>query len=419
MRKAWFASFYLPADFVAGSEVHIRPAAISSPFYEARMVSGGHLSRDLRVSILHQLLGLGNSVDVAYANIFVGSDVEYKLDSFRKLARQIGRMSEEELQRYRDGPIPRTLTGRKRKYGPETCDALISLRVRHSTAKFAKLLTIFQEYYDATDVPSKSTLSRMLSASGITMKVRESRNMHADPAAQLNYLLEIAPVDPVNLIDVDETLCTADEFHQKYGWAPIGEPAIHYQIIIGGTAYSTIAAYSCAGFLCWSIYEGSVTAVEVIHFINTQLVHHIAGLSMVLVDNAAVHVTEPSRIALEDVTRGRYKFSPPYSPKLKPIELGFANIKRWIRDNEAEAVADPIAYINFAFTRYSPAGECAAAGKSRDTLGIHDALQTHIATSLMQRAGIGRGILRTTDSTRRSRRRRCRRPWTRTYRRRR
>ena len=44
---------------------------------------------------------------------------------------------------------------------------------------------------------------------------------------------------------------------------------------------------------------------------------------------------------------------PPYSPQLKPIELGFSNIREYIRVNHDWAVRDPIAVIHETFMRYS------------------------------------------------------------------
>jgi hypothetical protein len=56
-------------------------------------------------------------------------------------------------------------------------------------------------------------------------------------------------------------------------------------------------------------------------------------------------------------------FSSPYSPELKPIELGFANVKQYIRRHEVQALNDPIGYINQGFELYSIRGPHIDAGK--------------------------------------------------------
>ena len=187
--------------------------------------------------------------------------------------------------------------------------------------------------------------------------------MLASPQKQYEYLVSIAPVDPANLIDLDETLSNAEQFYARYGWAPVGESAYFNQIFINGVPYSTIAAYSMKGFLCWNIYEGSVTATEVIHFITTSLCTYINESSYCILDNATVHGTDPCLVELESVCRGRFKFCPPYSPELKPIERGFANVKRYAREHENEAGIDPVGLINRAFHIYSLNGPLSAAGE--------------------------------------------------------
>ena len=83
------------------------------------MVSGGHISKELRCNILHQILVLQHNAVDAYANTFIGRDVDYTLESFKKLYRTVKKMTKEQVERYKEGPIPMTLTGRKRKYGVE------------------------------------------------------------------------------------------------------------------------------------------------------------------------------------------------------------------------------------------------------------------------------------------------------------
>ena len=66
--------------------------------------------------------------------------------------------------------------------------------------------------------------------------------------------------------------------------------------------------------------------------------------------------------SLHNVFSGSYIFVPAYSPDLKPIELGFSNVKAWLRQNEAAAVSNPIEYINGAFELHSVRGERSDAG---------------------------------------------------------
>lgn len=328
------------------------------------MGRGLYLTADLRQGVVHAVFTLKLDLKEAYAHVFLGSAVEYTYGSFKKLVQSLKRMSEDEISMFCDGPVSRFVAGRKRIYSNEVRVEVVNLRLRYSTAKFEKLRDIFRQHYTNQDdsVPSKATLSRWFEKANLTQKVTELRNVRVDPAAQLTYLLTVASIHPMNLIDVDETLCTADEFHCKYGWSPSGEKATYIQICIGGVAYSTIAAYSILGFLCWSIYEGSVTGVEMQEYLYNDLQQCVAPTSHIILDNASIHKTVEVTQALSIVCPDRYTYCAPYSPKLKPIELGFANIKRWLREHEADAVLNPILFINHAFHLYSVHGEKSAAG---------------------------------------------------------
>ena len=166
-----------------------------------------------------------------------------------------------------------------------------------------------------------------------------------------------------DIIDIDETLLCAKEFESRYAWSYVGGPAYGVQLVIDGNAYSTIAAYTPMGFIAWSIYEGSVTALEFNHFLNVHLQNKVADNGVVLVDNARIHKTTASKTKLEEVTGGRYAFVPAYSPDFKPIELGFANIKQFLRKHEYEAVVSPVLWIDKAFQHYSQYGDGSGAGK--------------------------------------------------------
>lgn len=330
------------------------------------MGHGRHIGAELRQRIVHQVLTLKSPMTDSYNAVFVGITTEYTYQSFKKLVQKLRKLTNDQVDEYVLGPISRKVAGRKRKFDNETRIALVELRVQHHTVKLDRLRALFTKYYanpDMPSAPSRSTLSRMMTKAGLSRKVTTMRNIRANPAAQLQYLNNIAPINPYNIIDFDETLCTAAEFHNKYGWSPVGEPAYYNQINIGGVAYSTIAAYTVLGFICWSVYVGSVTGVEVQDFLHNDLRPFIHDQSHIVLDNAATHKTAEVVEMLGNVSNNNYTFCAPYSPHLKPVEFGFSNIKRWIRENEQQALADPVEYINRAFHMYSIHGERSTAGK--------------------------------------------------------
>jgi hypothetical protein len=102
--------------------------------------------------------------------------------------------------------------------------------------------------------------------------------------------------------------------------------------------------------LCYVYSSGTITAEHFMHFLNTRVRPMLLEDSYGIFDNARIHTTMNSRIVMEQVFDEQYYFCPPYSPHLKPIvEPCFALVKQWIRENEINALQDPVEYINRAF----------------------------------------------------------------------
>jgi transposase len=107
------------------------------------------------------------------------------------------------------------------------------------------------------------------------------------------------------------------------------------------------------GFLCWDIIEGTVDEDIFSAFLDNTLSPLLTASQIGIIDNASIHHTVRSRISLEQVFNGKYYFSPPYSPHLKPIEGCFALVKNYIRQNEHQALNNPLQYLHHAFTQFS------------------------------------------------------------------
>lgn len=205
---------------------------------------------------------------------------------------------------------------------------------------------------DAPIQPSLRTCYREIKMAGLTKKVIERRHILLDHNLRYEYMERIAFIDPREIIDVDETASSPSQFLAKYGWAESGEKAKRMQFKIGSKHYSVVAAYTYCGFLCWEIIEGSFNSKKFMEFLNLRLSPYLNN-HCVLLDNASIHKTMGSLTTLNDITNGRYEFSPPFSPDLKPIEKAFALVKRWLREREEQVIADPIGFINLAFEHFS------------------------------------------------------------------
>lgn len=344
------------------------------------MPKGVHLSKEQRLVVHHNCIVRGLQVKEVHHLLFAGDNELFSLESLHILVAKLKRMSDSEIARYLCGPVSRKLTGRPRKFDSATTEALCTLRKSRNLLSLSQLLRTFKDHFVANDeedvkLPSKSTLTRIFKRERITRKITVRKNVNASAELQYAYLQKIAAFDPGVLVDIDETLSTQKEFERKYGWSPEGEEAIQYQIRVADRAFSTIAAYTVKGFIAWAIYEGSVTSTEVQHFLTYRLQPALMQDNVGVLDNATVHKTADCQDTLEYCFRGLYVFCPPYSPELKPIEKGFSCIKRFIRENEAQAILDPISWINKAFFLYSRDGERCDAGEFNSALYLRISAQ--------------------------------------------
>jgi len=271
------------------------------------------------------------------------------------------------LQSYVLGPLLHS--GRSRKLGQFEINYLLYKLSRQRTLSVKGLTARFNlEFYGSDhnlfqEAPSISTIYRTLQRCDYSNKVVELRNIRQNPLLRLEFLESIKHVEYNRLIDIDETPTNEEEFIQKYGWSRRGERAVIPQFVLGDKRYSVMAAYTPYGFLYWEIIEGS-------SFNGESFVSFLGRLSRLIrvdfhfaiVDNASIHKTDDSLHALDETFNGLYLFVAPYSPDMKPIELGFSLVKAYLCELERLHPFDihdnPIHFINDAFQRFSITGQC-------------------------------------------------------------
>ena len=80
--------------------------------------------------------------------------------------------------------------------------------------------------------------------------------------------------------------------------------------------------------------------------------------SFLILDNASNHCTLPVRVALEQVTNGRWDYAPPYSYNLKPCERGLSLVVTWIRERASSVTTEQeaIDLIHAGFFEFSTQG---------------------------------------------------------------
>ena len=339
-------------------------------------MSGVHVPQVLREIIYNFRVLHGLEPEDIYEDIIADlSPPPMTLKRLKELCRMFDDEDRvEESLAYKNGDRSRSgSAGRPPKLTDEAKGYLRGLVDANRTARLHALKnSMALEYYEnLLDAPSVTTIHVELLRMDLPRKKITRYHRDADPEAQFQHYLDIGHIHPVRLCDIDGMTQNPKAFFDTHGRAPRGEECIRQQVVLNNVSYGIFGAYEYNGFSTWRIYEGSCSSEHVIDFLKcvTEVVHDECHL---LLDNASNQRSAAATKTLEQLYAGRYHYVPPYSPRLKPIERGFANVKRYIRAREYthKGETDPIGLINEAFHYYSFMGEGSFTGKHHLTLTL-------------------------------------------------
>jgi transposase len=325
------------------------------------MTKGKHLSHEMRTLVFHLLIELDLPSDQVYVIINTNNGEILSMDYLIRLKRRLNSSVEFSVWFQSE---PKKHSGKKRLLSDLESSTAIAYSLGEKCKSIGKMRTDFiNMYYEDQQCPhlSESTLLRTFHREKISRKVMSRKHYLCNDLDGAYFFERLSHINPINLIDIDETASSPESFLQKHGWSPEGEECKKVQFVIGSKSYSSIAALSPLGIIAWAIYDCTITHIEFNHFLSERLQPRIARESVVIIDNARTHKTQESRTLMENIFDGNYYFSPPYSPHLKPIEKCFSLIKRFVRENEDEALINPISFLDYTFSLYSVGGEKAHA----------------------------------------------------------
>lgn len=178
---------------------------------------------------------------------------------------------------------------------------------------------------------SQSTVSRIIKDMNYSRKrlirIPEERNSVRNIEARQNYALEINHINNGNMVFLDET---GVNLHQtrKYGYSPINTKAYKLVRANRGTNISCLVAINIYGIISYEIKSGSFDGTSFINFINAKLSIHFQAHpnDILIMDNCRFHHRRDVILLLQEMGIA-YRFTPPYSPQLNPIEEYFSHFK--------------------------------------------------------------------------------------------
>jgi transposase len=150
-----------------------------------------------------------------------------------------------------------------------------------------------------------------------------------DEAARSAWREEVAPLDPADLVFVDET-STHTALTRRRARAPRGQRAIGHVPRNHGANRTLLAVLTPAGIGPALSVSGSVNTAAFTVYVQRVLAPSLRPGQVVVLDNVSAHKGEAARLAVEAVG-ARLLFLPAYSPDFNPIELAFAKIKQLLR----------------------------------------------------------------------------------------
>ena len=207
---------------------------------------------------------------------------------------------------------------------------------------------------------SEPTLCRILRKHGLTRKKIRQEAIQRCSMLRGRFLAEMTTFQVEQLIWIDESGCKNKDSIQTAGYALRGMTPVRTRFLVKGKRVSCIAAIACDGLIALEATTTTVDAQIFFDFVRGSLIPNMLPFdgssprSVAVMDNCSIHHAD----SVKELFRQAgvlLNFLPPYSPDLNPIELAFAKVKRYLKENDAllQVVPDPLPIIKAAFNTIS------------------------------------------------------------------
>ncbi|KAF4546858.1 Hypothetical protein D9617_149g089120 [Elsinoe fawcettii] len=185
--------------------------------------------------------------------------------------------------------------GRPRLLSPAAIEDMLDLLA--SKCDFLQdELAEYCKIYWSVDI-SQQSISRYLSSERWSLKVKQHAHVARDEFKRSAWREEIKGYFMDQLVFVDESCVNGRTFWRRYGWSPVGTPAIDIRLKMKGTRWSLLPALSMDGPIANPlVIQGSVTAEVFEEWLEVALLPQMnpfpAPRSVVVMDNCSTHRKE-------------------------------------------------------------------------------------------------------------------------------
>ena len=134
-----------------------------------------------------------------------------------------------------------------------------------------------------------------------------------------------------DLVFLDESGCNTDMTRQ-YAYSLGGSRAVDSAPLSKPKNTTILSSIQLDGTLRYTTFSGGTTVERFKRYLETDLLPHLNGNSVLIMDNMKSHHARAVRNLL-DSSGVRYIYLPPYSPDLNPIEKLWSTVKSFLRNS--------------------------------------------------------------------------------------
>src|SRR5499427_6992267 len=213
----------------------------------------------------------------------------------------------------------------------------------------------------ANDVSWRAAAHCRVSSHGMALPLKKAlraeERKRADVArARRRWIREQGWLDTTSLVFIDETAVTTNMVRLN-GWSPRGErlfadaPMGHWETV------TFIAGLRQTGLVAPMLIKGAMNGEAFLAYIEQCLVPTLKRGDIVVMDNVPAHKVEGVQEAIH-AAGASWRYLPPYSPDLNPIEMAYGAFKAFLRKC-AERTEDTLTRRTGQFVRRLEAKACA------------------------------------------------------------
>ena len=155
-----------------------------------------------------------------------------------------------------------------------------------------------------------------------------------------------------DLVFLDESGCNTD-MTRRYAYSLGGSRAVDSAPLSKPKNTTILSSIQLDGTLRYTTFSGGTTVERFKRYLETDLLPHLNGNSVLIMDNMKSHHAKAIKQLLEEA-KIRYIFLPPYSPDLNPIENLWSKVKALLRKFKARTLETLPDAIQRAFRAVTP-----------------------------------------------------------------